>query len=216
MRIARAEVTALFQAAHRGRNYDKLGEVMERQPDRIISPSGSVTQVWPLPLDESYLHELLGDIFRRYWRSIIFGPLIEGAAYEFRCPREPKSVDLLDGYLTVHFGGTHFHLCIGENRGLASNPTPPELREHRRPSRAEFFRGLDRDGAPVNWGFRMFNGKGEPQITIFFPNPFLTDGDGIADQPDWSRLAAWEDISRRYLSREPDAFDRSGKGFRHG
>jgi hypothetical protein len=168
-----------------------------------------------LPVEEAYLMGLLNDIFRKYWQSIIFGPLIEGAAYEFRCPREPQSIELLDGYLTVHFGGTHFHLCIGETKGPASNPTPEALRAHRRPSRAEFFRGLDRAGAPLNWGFRMFNGKGEPQITIFFPNPFLTDDDGIAEQPDWSRLAVWDDVARRYLGRAPDPRDRSGQGFRH-
>lgn len=188
---------------------------MGREPERVVSSTGSTIEVWSLPVDEAYLQGLLSDIFERYWQSIIFGPLIEGAAYEFRCPRAPKSIDLLDGYLTVHFGDTHFHLCIGENRGPESNPTPPELRAYRRPSRAEFFRGLDRAGAPVNWGFRMFNGKGEPQITIFFSNPFLTDDDGIAEQPDWSRLAMWEDIALRYLNRAPDPRDRSGNGFRH-
>jgi hypothetical protein len=185
------------------------------EPRLETSSTGSATEIWRLPVDEAYLLGLLNDIFRKYWQSIIFGPLIEGAAYEFRCPREPQSIELLDGYLTVHFGGTHFHLCIGETKGPASNPTPEALRAHRRPSRAEFFRGLDRAGAPLNWGFRMFNGKGEPQITIFFPNPFLTDDDGIAEQPDWSRLAVWDDVARRYLGRAPDPRDRSGKGFRH-
>jgi hypothetical protein len=160
------------------------------------------------------LQGLLSDIFERYWQSNVFGPLIEGAAYEFRCPRAPKRIDLLDGYLSVHFGGRHFHLCIGQSTGPASNPTPEALRAHRRPSRAEFFRGLDHAGAPENRGFRMFNGKGEPQITIFFPNPFLTDDDGIAEQPDWSRLSVWDDVARRYLGRAPDPRDRSGKDFR--
>lgn len=185
------------------------------EPTIDISPTGSKTEIWSLPTDEAYLHKLLEDVFATYWPSIIFGPLIQGAAYEFRCPKEPQSITLLDGYLTVHFGGTHFHLCIGENKGSDAHPTPPELRAHRRPSRAEIFRGLDRDDAPVTWGFRMFNGKDEPQITIFFPNPFLTDDDGIADTPDWSRLSMWEDIARRYLDREPDPRDRKGRGFGH-
>ena len=185
------------------------------EPEIVVSPTGGKTEVWTLPTDEPYLHEFLQDIFTNHWPSIVFGPLVQGAAYEFRCPREPKSITLLDGYLTVHFGATHFHLCIGDNKGSKNNPTPPDLRQHRRPSRAEIFRGLDRSDAPVTWGFRMFNGKDEPQITIFFPNPFLTDDDGIADVPDWSRLSVWEDIAQRYLSREPDARDRSGAGFRH-
>ena len=185
------------------------------EPQTVVSATGGKTEVWTLPTDEGYLHGLLDDIFRNHWPSIVFGPLIQGAAYEFRCPRAPKSIELFDGYLTVHFGGGHFHLCIGENLGSESNPTPEDLRKHRRPSRAEFFRGLDRNGAPVNWGFRMFNGKDEPQISIFFPNPFLTDDDGIADSPDWTRLAVWEDVARRYLDRAPDPRDRSGRGFRH-
>lgn len=185
------------------------------EPEIVVSPTGGKTEVWNLPIEEEYLRAFLEYIFENHWQSIIFGPVIQGAAYEFRCPREPKSIALLDGYLTVHFGGSHFHLCIGENKGTESNPTPLELREHRRPSRAEVFRGLDRAGAPVTWGFRMFNGRDEPQITIFFPNPFLTDDDGIADSPDWTRLAVWEDIARRYLDRKPDPRDRSGLGFQH-
>ena len=77
------------------------------------------------------------------------------------------------------------------------------------------FRGLDLDGCPVNWGFRMFNGADEQQCTVFFPNPFLTDDDGFADSPDWSRLAMREDLCRRYLGREPDPKDRTAKGFSH-
>ncbi len=186
------------------------------EPEIVVSPTGGKTEVWTLPTDENTLHRLLADIFSNHWPSIIFGPLIQGAAYEFRCPRAPKSITLLDGYLTVHFGGTHFHLCIGENKGTEDHPTPPHLRAHRRPSRAELFRGLDRQGAPLTWGFQLFNGHGEPQITIFFPSPFLTDDDAIADPPDWSRLAVWEDIARRYLDRDPDPRDRSGSGFHQG
>ena len=186
------------------------------EPEIVGSANQGWSEVWALPTDESFLYGLLEDLFSNHWRSIVFGPLIQGAAYEFRCPGAPKSIDLLDGYMTVHFGGTHFHLCIGDNLGTANNPTPDHLRRHRRPSRAEFFRGLDRQGAPINWGFRMVNGMGEPQITVFFPNPFLTDDDGIAEVPDWSRLAVWETVARRYLDRDPDPRDRTGRGFRHG
>ncbi len=186
------------------------------EPQLEVSPTGVKTEVWSLPSDPDFLHNLLRDIFTTYWHSIIFGPLIQGAAYEFRCPCPPRSIDLMDGYLTVHFGGSHFHLCIGENHGSEKNPTPPEVRAHRRPSRAEIFRGLDGAGVPVTWGFRMFNGRGEPQITIFFPSPFLTDEDRIAEAPDFSRLAMWEDIARRYLDRAPDPRDRAGSGFGGG
>jgi hypothetical protein len=110
-------------------------------------------QVWPLPLDEGFLEEFLTYVFRNYWDQIVFGPLIEGAAYEFTCPREPSRISLFDGYLTVAFDGPHFHLCIGENKGPPSNPTPEDLRARRKPSRAQIFRRLDKEGAPISWGF---------------------------------------------------------------
>lgn len=49
-------------------------------------------QTWPLPLDEAYLDEFLTYIFNKYWDQIIFGPLVEGAAYELTCPREPSKI----------------------------------------------------------------------------------------------------------------------------
>lgn len=185
------------------------------EPTRVLEVDGRVTEVFPLPVDEPFLHGFLGELFETHWRSIVFGPLIQGAAFEFRCPNPPTAITLLDGYLTVHFGGTHFHLCIGDNRGSPDAPTPEALRRHRRTTRAEMFRGLDRAGAPITWGARLFNGGGEQQLTIFFPNPFLTDDDGVRDTPDWARLDLWEAMARRHLGRDPEAKDRSGKGFRH-
>ena len=68
----------------------------------------------------------------------------------------------------------------------------------------------------VAWGARFYNGKGEQQMSIFFPNPFLTDEQQIAEKPAWSRLAIWDDLTRRYLGRGSDPKDRSGTGFSHG
>ncbi len=90
------------------------------------------------------------------------------------------------------------------------------LRRQRRTAKAEFLGNLDAKGVLVSWGVRLFNGNGEQQITILFPNPFLTDDQRIAKTPDWSRLAMSEDLSRRYLFREPDPKDRSSEGFSHG
>ncbi|MEN3949976.1 hypothetical protein [Iodidimonas sp. SYSU 1G8] len=187
------------------------------QPIPMVSiiESGATEQVWPLPLDEAFLERLLRDLFENHYAALTFGPLIPGAAYEMKAPGAPERVSCQGGYLTVHWGGKgHFHLCIGTNRGPASNPNPPELIAHRRPSRAEFFRRLDKQGHPVSWGYRMFNGKGEPQITIFFANPFITDADQLADAPDWSRLATWDAIMADYAGHQPDGLDRLGKGFR--
>ncbi len=47
-------------------------------------------QIWPLPTDEAFLEEFLTDLFTRYWDQMIFGPMIEGAAYEMICPRAPS------------------------------------------------------------------------------------------------------------------------------
>lgn len=189
---------------------------MRIKPD-IDTDNGNRQEIYPLPVETGYLEELLRYIFENHWRSIVFGPIIEGGAYEFRCPNEPRSISYYDGYLTVHFGGTHFHICIGENKGSENNPTSPELKKIRRTSRAEIVRGFDRDDAPISWQLRLFNGENTPQLNIFFPNPFLTDQDGIADQPDWARLSVWDDIAVRYLGRAEtqDPLDRTGKGFRH-
>lgn len=177
---------------------------------------GGSEEIYSLPTGEAFLHELIGYVFSEYWHSLVFGPIIEGAAFEISCPGAPASITLTDGYLTVHFGRTHFHLCIGENLGSESHPTPPALRVRRRTARAELVRGLDSDGGPITWSLRLFNGAGEQQLTVFFPNPFLTDNDRIAAAPDWSRLAAWEDVTGRYLELEPDPRDRSGHGFGGG
>jgi len=182
---------------------------------QIDTSNGNRQEIYSLPVDSDFLEELLRYIFENHWRSIVFGPIIEGGAYEFRCPNEPRSITLFDGYLTVHFGGTHFHICIGENMGSESSPTPAALKKSRRTSRAEIVRGFDDNGSPIIWQLRLFNGDGTPQLNIFFPNPFLTDEDGIADTPDWSRLTVWDDIATRYLGRKQaqDPLDRSGKGF---
>jgi len=172
-------------------------------------------EYWDLPLDEDLLHAFLRDIFKNHWQGIRFGPLIQGAAYEWRCPSQPVKIALSDGYLTIMFeGGGHFHLCIGENKGSARAPTPPELRAHRRPSKARIFRGFGTDEKPVTWGFEMWNGKDEPMISIFFPNPFINDDDGLADVPQWDRLKTWRTIAKTWLGREAETLDQEGAGFR--
>jgi hypothetical protein len=173
-------------------------------------------QVWPLPLDEKFLEEFLTYVFKNYWDQVVFGPIIEGAAYELTCPREPSKISMFDGYLTVSFDGPHFHLCIGENKGTPKDPTPEALKARRRPSKAEIFRRLDKDGAPLSWGFEMKNGADEPMISIFFASPFLSAGDKLTKEPLWERLKMWRDISQRYLGREPEDFDATGKGYGGG
>ncbi len=174
-------------------------------------------EIFPLATDEPALFQLIRHVFETYWRSIVFGTLIQGAAWEVRAPGPPGKIGLLDGYVTVDFGAWHFHLCIGETKGVGAAPTPPALARHRRCARAELYRGLNpKTGAPNTWGFRMFNGAGEQQITVFLPSPFLGDDGKPLKPPRWERLAAWDDLRKRWLDLDPDPFDRTGTGFVHG
>jgi hypothetical protein len=184
---------------------------------RAVDPDGATVEIFPLPTDEASLETLLRQLFEEHWQAITFGPLIQGAAWEMRAPHAPTYIGMLDGYLTVAFGASHFHLCIGPTRGPHHAPTPPALARHRQTARAELYRRLDHAGAPASWGLRLFNGAGEQQLTILLPNPFLSpDGDKILREPDWSRLGLWDELRARWTgSPDPDPLDRSGKGFTH-
>ena len=72
-------------------------------------------------------------------------------------------------------------------------------------------------GVPTSWGLRLWNGYGEQQATIVFPNPFLSaDSTKVLREPDWWRLALWDEVRLRYVGIQgPDPVDRSGTGFRH-
>ena len=186
-------------------------------PRTVFEPGNGTLEIFDLEPSESLLYELLKDLFDNHWEEFLFGILIQGAAWEIKAPNRPESVTLYDGYLTIDFGAWHFHLCIGENKGSKSHPTDPQLRAHRRTSRAELYRQLNQQGTPNSWGLRLYNGKDEQQLTVFLPNPFLTPEMGIAKQPDWSRLALWDHLRQRWLGlADPDPFDRSGRGFQHG
>jgi len=185
-------------------------------PRRVVDKDGAPVDVFPLPTDAASLEAILRELFAEHWREIVFGPIIQGAAWEMRAERPPDRIAMMDGYLTIGFGVPHFHICIGEHRGPPDNPVSPALARHRRTARAELYRRLGCDGAPVSWGLRLFNGHGEQQITVLLPNPFLDPADKVLAAPDWSRLALWDRLRARWLGlAEPDPFDRSGRGFRH-
>jgi hypothetical protein len=189
-----------------------------RGPARVTEADGSVLEVFALPADEASLEAILRDLFENHWWEITFGPIIQGAAWEMRAQAAPTHVGTLDGYITIAFGAPHFHICIGPHKGMPNSPVSAELAHHRRTSRALLYRQLDRDGAPISWGVRLFNGKDEQQITVLLPNPFLSpSGEKILKVPDWSRLALWDALRARWLGlTEPDPRDRSAPRFRHG
>jgi hypothetical protein len=80
---------------------------------RQTEADGATVETFALPTDEASLEALLRELFCEHWREITFGPLIQGAAWEMRAPHAPTYFGMLDGYLTVAFGVSHFHLCIG-------------------------------------------------------------------------------------------------------
>jgi hypothetical protein len=170
-------------------------------------------EVFPVGADEAMLVEVLSDLFENHWRDITFGPLIQGAAYELRAEASPR-LGMLDGYLTIDLGRSHFHLCIGEHRGSTSRPVDAALAKRRRCAHAELQRQWV-DGAPRTWMFRLFNGEGVQQLTVLLPNPFLDDESQPLDEPDWSRLELWDALRLRLLSLPPDDVDRQGTGFVH-
>jgi hypothetical protein len=186
-------------------------------PQRIVEPDGALLDVFSLPTDAASLEELIRDLFENHWNEIVFGPIVQGAAWEIHADRPPTRIRLLDGYLTVAFGVTHFHVCIGENKGSRSRPTSPELAKRRRTSRAELYRRLGSTCVPMSWGLQLFNGADEQQITVLLPNPFLEPKtDRILKEPDWSRLALWDKLRARWLGlHEPDPVDRSASRFKH-
>lgn len=185
------------------------------EPRTVYEPGNGTLEIFPIAPEEATLVTLMTELFRDHWDKITFGPLIQGAVFEIKATAPPKRISMLDGYLTVDFGAWHFHICIGEHRGSKHNPTDPELARIRRTSRAEFYRRLNPDGSVGSWGIRLFNGNNENQIYIFLPNPFLTDEMKFRKQPDWSRLALWDDLRQRYLGLPPDAKDRSGSTMFH-
>jgi hypothetical protein len=192
-------------------------ETPSQPPQRIVDVDGALHDVFELPVDTASLEALLRDLFENHWHEITFGPIIQGAAFEWHVSQAPTHIGMFDGYLTVAFGAPHFHLCIGEHKGMPKHPVAEGLAHHRRTSRAELYRRVSQTGSPVSWGLRLFNGKGEQQITILLPNPFLDHETGkVLKTPEWSHLDLWDHLRAQWLGLDqPDPFDRSGRGFRH-
>ena len=90
-------------------------------PRSVFELGNGTLQIFDLESSETVLYGMLKDLFENYWEDIVFGILIQGAAWEIRASEKPERVSLFDGYLTVDFGPWHFHICIGENQGSKSH-----------------------------------------------------------------------------------------------
>lgn len=166
-----------------------------------INLDGTRTEHFDIEPSEDRLLALLRDLFEDHWSEIVFGPCLQGAVFELMFSEKP-TFSTLDGYVTIGGAGPrgwHFHLCIGPHKGSPDRPTPPELERWRRCGRAAFYRDFDRAGTCGSWGFRMWNGRGEQMLTVFFPNPWLDpERQRYLETPDWSRLDLWMRLRERY------------------
>lgn len=154
---------------------------------------GTTTEYDDVPVTGDRVEQLLRELFTEHWARLTVGPIIEGAAWEIRFTQVP-ALTMLDGYLTVDTGAWHFHLCVGETKGGGRE----ELARIRRVTRAAFFKTTGGTCTPVSHGLRLWNGRGEQMITVFFPNPYYDDASERLRAPDFTRTALWEDFRRRY------------------
>lgn len=177
-------------------------------------PGMGIVEVFALATDEETLLAVLRTVFERHWAHIQFGVLIQGAVFEITASAPPR-IGVLDGYMTVDLGASHLHVCIGEHRGPPGQPVDPVLARHRRCARAELYRVLH-GGDPVSWGLRLFNGADEQQLTVMLPNPLLDDDHEHLLEPDWERLAGWDELRAAFLGLGPDPRDRGATRFHHG
>lgn len=161
---------------------------------------GSAMECHDVPVGDDRIERLMMEIFTEHWSKITTGPLVQGGAWEIRFSAAPK-VTMLDGYLTVDTGPWHFHLCVNDTRTTPSE----ELRRVRRVARAAFYRSLDAKGAPVSWGLRLWNGRGEQMGSVLFPNPHYDETFHRLAEPDWAKTQLWDDLRRRYAGGSREA-----------
>lgn len=155
---------------------------------------GSVSRYDDVPVAGETIAHMLTELFSQHWTRITFGPVIEGSAWEIRLTAPPR-LTRRDGYLTVDTGAWHFHLCVADHRARGD----ATLASLRRVARAAFFRTDGGSCVPTSWGLRLWNGRGEQMITIFFPSPFYDHAtDARRPEPDWSQTALWEDFRARW------------------
>lgn len=162
----------------------------------VQEADGSVTRYDDVAVTDDTVARLLTEVFSRHWAEITFGPIIEGSVWEVRLTAAP-TLTMRDGYLTVDTGAWHFHLCVDDHR--AGGDTA--LARTRRVARAAFFRTDGGSCVPTSWGLRLWNGRGEQMITIFFPSPFYDHATDLRrPEPDWSQTALWDTLRHRWTA----------------
>ena len=135
--------------------------------------------------------DLLAELFEQHWGEIRFGVLGGGVEWEIQPTQPPRIVPLNDGTVTLHFGSWHLHLRIADRPGL-DRPDPDRVHG------LVFFRLMDEERSPTEWGVQFVNGRGEQQLTVLLPSPLRDEQDRPLTRPDWGRLAIWSRLRRRY------------------
>jgi hypothetical protein len=170
-----------------------MQDVTQVEPLHKIETSldGGKTRYSFFRAEEGVLRPLMDHLFLETWSRIVVGPCIEGAVFEIQFETQPK-VTYLDGYFTVDLGRWHFHLCIGPTKSSSSE----ELRQKRPVAKAAMFetRGV---GHGRSWGLRFWNGFGEQMMTVFLPNPRVSDDQKMLKEPDWNRLEMYYALRNR-------------------
>lgn len=179
---------------------------VEEKVHAEVSLDGIKTEYEYMDCGQQVQESLFKELFETHWKSLRFGPCLQGAVFELVLTEKPR-VSFLDGYLTVDAGPWHFHLCVGEYKGkTAHHKEPPEnlaeIARQRRVAKAAFFRTTDSAGSPQSWGLRFWNGRSEQMITVFLPNPFRGDDLRRLKEPDWFRLDLWKSLRKTYLGEE--------------
>lgn len=160
---------------------------------------GTIWELTHFSGEDVNIAEMLTEIYTHHWQEIVTTYLIEGAVFEL-FPKEPKTVRIVDGYLTVETGDWHIHLCVGEIKGLRGTAEQKRIvREMRRVKRGAFIHITNGTCTPESFGLGLWNGRDEQMVTILFPNPYLNDQMERLKEPDWSRLHVWEKLKKDYL-----------------
>ena len=169
---------------------------MTEQDGLVRELDGSLTRYDDVPVEGDTVARLLAELFGTHWAEVSVGPVSEGAAWEIRLTEAP-TLTTRDGYLTVDTGSWHFHLCVEDHHAGGD----AALAAVRRVARTAFFRTDGGSCVPTSWGLRLWNGRGEQMITIFFPSPFY---DHVTDrrrrEPDWTRTRLWVELRARYAT----------------
>ncbi len=180
---------------------------MTTDPLHETMPDGSTMQYWLVPTDEANLRDLFAELLDEHWNRLVLGPAIQGCVFECEFSAKPPW-KYFDGYLTVtnptepHW---HFHLCLGQHGGSPRRPTPPELQDWRRCSFCAFGRHHDPDGSQAAWTLELRNGRQEPMLTVWFPNPYLDDAKhAYTSNADWDKLQLWMGLRQRHAGIAPE------------